>query len=61
MTRVWLLGLCLIINGQATAGSDLIKLDAEQRSHLDVRTAAPEPVAGIPLAQAPGRVVLPPA
>ena len=61
MKRVWLLGLCLVMNGQATAGGGLINLDAEQRSHLDVRTAPPEPVAGIPLAQAPGRVVLPPA
>lgn len=61
MRRLWLLGLCLIINGHASAEGDLIKLDAEQRSHLDVRTATPEPVAGIPLAQAPGRVVLPPA
>ena len=61
MKRVWLLGLCLVMNGQATAEGGLIKLDAAQRSHLDVRTAPPEPVAGIPLAQAPGRVVLPPA
>lgn len=43
------------------AGGALVKLNPEQRSHLDIRTAMPEPVVAIPLAQAPGRVVLPPA
>ncbi len=56
-----LFGLCLVFIGQVSAEGRLLQLDAEQRSHLGVRTALPEPVAGIPLAQVPGRVVLPPA
>lgn len=56
-----LLYLSLVQASGVLAEGNLVRLDAEQRSHLDVRTALPEPVAGIPLAQAPGRVVLPPA
>jgi cobalt-zinc-cadmium efflux system membrane fusion protein len=39
----------------------MVRLDPEQRSHLDVRTALPEPVSALPLALAPGRVAIPPA
>lgn len=56
----WLL---LILFGPSLlhAGGSIIPLDAEQRSHLDVRTALPEPVSALPLALAPGRVAIPPA
>ena len=56
----WML-LTLALPMASMAGTHLIPLSEEQTSHLGVRTAAPEPVSGIPLAQAPGRVVLPPA
>ncbi len=62
--RPFLLLLCslhLVPVSLVRAEGSLVRLDAEQRSHLDVRTALPEPVTAIPLAQAPGRVVLPPA
>lgn len=61
MKRGWLLAWSLAVAGHAVAGERWIPLDSEQTSHLDVRTVFPELVAGIPLAQAPGRVVLPPA
>jgi cobalt-zinc-cadmium efflux system membrane fusion protein len=57
--QILLLGLLIL--GQVVAREKVLRLDAEQISHLDVRTALPESVATIPLAQAPGRVVLPPA
>lgn len=53
------LGLTLI--GAVRAESAAISLDVEQRAHLDVRTLPPEPVPNLPLLQAPGRVVVPPA
>ena len=59
------LSLCLVAasvlcSSPLSAEGQLLRLDAEQRSHLDLRTALPEPVSAIPLAQAPGRVTLPP-
>ena len=54
-----LCGLGLAFGAQAE--NHLIRLDTEQRSHLDLRTVRPEPVSALPLAQGPGRVVLPPA
>ena len=53
--------LALAMPVAVRADSSVIPLDDEQISHLGVRTATPQPVSGIPLAQAPGRVVLPPA
>ncbi|QXP85706.1 efflux RND transporter periplasmic adaptor subunit [Methylococcus sp. Mc7] len=43
------------------AGADpIIKLDAQQIEHLDIRVAKPEIVDALPLAWAPARVVIPP-
>lgn len=38
----------------------IVNLNAEQIDHIGVRVAVPEAVSALPLAQAPGRVVLPP-
>lgn len=60
--KVLLLGFWLAFFGfVALAGENTIRLTAEQISHLGVRMARPQAVDTIPLAQAPGRVVLPPA
>ena len=56
-----LLALALAQPLALMADSHMIPLSEEQASHLGVITAAPQPVSGIPLAQAPGGVVLPPA
>jgi cobalt-zinc-cadmium efflux system membrane fusion protein len=56
-----LLSFCLLFSGLASAQENTIKLTPEQISHIGVRTVAPEPVSAMPLARAPGRVVLPPA
>lgn len=61
MAVTGLLLLALVLPFASMADAHLIPLSEEQTSHLGVRTAAPQPVSGIPLAQAPGRVVLPPA
>jgi cobalt-zinc-cadmium efflux system membrane fusion protein len=53
--------LCLSLAATAMAAENVVKLSAEQIGHLGVRTVAPEAVAAMPLARAPGRVVLPPA
>jgi cobalt-zinc-cadmium efflux system membrane fusion protein len=53
------LGLSLVFPAAAAEG--LIRLSAEQIAHLGIRTALPESVPFMPLARAPGRVVLPPA
>lgn len=53
--------LCLVQAGVALAQGKLVRLNDEQRNHLDVQTAQAIPVDMIPLSQAPGRVVLPPA
>lgn len=52
-----LAGLLLAQSLQADA---LVKLDAQQIEHLDVRVAKPEVVDALPLAWAPARVVIPP-
>jgi cobalt-zinc-cadmium efflux system membrane fusion protein len=53
--------MCLSLAVTATAAENVVRLSAEQIGHLGVRTVAPEAVAALPLARAPGRVVLPPA
>lgn len=53
--------LALILTEVALAQGKLVRLNDEQRRHLDVQTTLAEPVDTVPLAQAPGRVVLPPA
>jgi len=50
-----------ILTPAAAAGRALIVMDSEQISHLDVQLTQPQAVSNIPLTQAPGRVVLPPA
>lgn len=50
--------LCLL--GDKGYAESLIKLDAQQIEHLDVRTIKPEIVDALPLAWAPARVVIPP-
>lgn len=57
-TLVLLLGLLLF--GVAEGAEPVVKLSPEQIAHLGIRTAQPEPVSALPLARAPGRVVLPP-
>ena len=60
--KALVLGLCLLLgSGFAAADEHPLKLSDEQITHLGILTARPEPVASIPLALAPGRVVLPPA
>lgn len=54
---VLLLGLLLF--GVAEGAEPVVKLSPEQIAHLGIRTAQPEPVSALPLARAPGRVVLP--
>lgn len=57
-----LMGLTLMQLGTGLfAQGQLVEMNTEQSTHLDVLTATPEPVSSIPLALAPGRVVLPPA
>jgi cobalt-zinc-cadmium efflux system membrane fusion protein len=56
-----LLLLCLLFSGLASSQENAVRLTPEQISHIGVRTVAPEPVSAMPLARAPGRVVLPPA
>lgn len=55
---------CLVLFGYLLAGAvhgeDLIRFDAQQIEHLDIRTARPEPIGALPLAWAPARVVIPP-
>ncbi|MGZ8219439.1 efflux RND transporter periplasmic adaptor subunit [Methylomagnum sp.] len=53
--------LALAVPGLAPAQESSLHLTPEQIKHIGVRTAAPEPVSAMPLARAPGRVVLPPA
>ncbi len=54
-------GVLLCLAFAATAADNTVHLNAEQASHLGLRVAAPEAVSALPLARAPGRVVLPPA
>jgi cobalt-zinc-cadmium efflux system membrane fusion protein len=54
--------LCwLAVPGLVPAQEAALHLTPEQIAHIGVRTAAPEAVSALPLARAPGRVVLPPA
>jgi cobalt-zinc-cadmium efflux system membrane fusion protein len=59
--QLGLLLACLAYSNLAPAIENAIPLSPEQATHLGIRTVRPEPVATLPLAQAPGRVVLPPA
>lgn len=54
------LKVLLILGSIAAAAEDLVPLSAEQADHLGIRTAVPERVGSLPLAWAPGRVVVPP-
>lgn len=45
---------------QPALADDLIKLNAEQADHLGIRTVVPTRVSSLPLARAPGRIVVPP-
>ena len=47
--------------GYANGQENFLKIDSEESGHIGIRTIIPEPVSTIPLAEAPGRVVLPPA
>lgn len=49
------------ISTRALGAGPLLVLDSEAIQHLDVRTVLPQVVGAIPLAQAPARVVIPPA
>jgi cobalt-zinc-cadmium efflux system membrane fusion protein len=59
--RVLVVGFWLLVASAAAAAEALIRLTHEQTAHAGIRTALAEPVAAMPLARAPGRVVLPPA
>ncbi len=50
----------LVFAVHAVAADDLVKLDAEQIEHLGIRTALPTRIDSLPLARAPGRIVVPP-
>ncbi|CAI8814872.1 membrane fusion protein, heavy metal efflux system [Methylococcus capsulatus] len=49
-----------LLTAPALAADTLVKMDAQQIEHLDVRVAKPEIVNALPLAWAPARVVIPP-
>lgn len=55
------LTLLLVHHGDVLGQDSFLKIDAEETTHLGIRTVVPEHVSAIPLAEAPGRVVLPPA
>lgn len=56
------LGLALArATASSLAAENLVRLTPEQISHLGIRVIAPDAVTAMPLARAPGRVVLPPA
>ena len=59
MTRVLRVVLVLVVFHPASA-DDLVKLGAEQAEHLGIRTVRPTRVDTLPLARAPGRIVVPP-
>jgi len=52
--------LVCLLTAPALAADTLVKMDAQQIEHLDVRVAKPEIVDALPLAWAPARVVIPP-
>jgi cobalt-zinc-cadmium efflux system membrane fusion protein len=58
MVRGLVLGLILCSSVEA---GPILHLDAEAIQHLDLKTALPQQIGAIPLAQAPARVVIPPA
>ncbi len=60
LKSVLVLAVYLLVNPLAGA-SNVIVLDSEAIQHLDLRTALPKVVGAIPLAEAPARVVIPPA
>jgi len=54
------LRIAVLLLADTALAEDLIKLTAEQIQHVGVRTVAPERVGSLPLAWAPGRIVVPP-
>ncbi|MEW6038896.1 MAG: efflux RND transporter periplasmic adaptor subunit [Pseudomonadota bacterium] len=52
--------LAPLLLGTPASADPIIKLDAQQIEHLDIRIAKPEIVDVLPLAWAPARVVIPP-
>ena len=50
----------LAMLANTSAAEDLVKLTPEQRNHIGVHTARPQPTLAIPLVRAPARVSLPP-
>lgn len=46
--------------GTIAAVEDVVKLDAEEIEHLGIRTISPTRIDSLPLARAPGRIVVPP-
>lgn len=60
MTLRGMIGALLgVLSGLALAGP--LSLSREAVSHLGLKTVLPEPIGQIPLAQAPARIVIPPA
>ena len=59
MNFPYLLAALVLLTGRADA-DDLVRLSTEQIDHLAIRTTVPERVSSLPLAWAPGRIVVPP-
>ena len=59
MKRTLLLAAWAVFLLPAVA-DDVVRLDAEQIEHLGIRTVMPARIESLPLARAPGRIVVPP-
>ena len=60
MRTLWMV-LLLLFGTAAWPAGHVLTLSTQQVEHLGIRTALPVEVGSLPLARAPGRVVLPPA
>ena len=59
--RRWVALSLIILTPSLEASRPLVEMGSEQINHLDVQLTQPQAVNNIPLTEAPGRVVLPPA
>lgn len=55
-----MLVIALALISASVIAEDVVRLSAEQIQHLAIRTIVPERVSSLPLAWAPGRIVVPP-
>ncbi len=51
---------CLLWMCSSALADDLVKVDPEKVEHLGIRTVQPTRIDSLPLARAPGRIVVPP-